>query len=266
MSAAGSGDDPKAAVARARRFLADAGAPLAGLAAEVLCGAASSRELVRALAAPEAGGLPALIPGSGPLEARAEALRLLDWADVLDGPVCEVAVEFLTRAQSPDGSWAEAHDADEPSRMERSGSVLAALARTPFARPSTLAAGEGWLRARWRVELVQGPSYGPVLAYLPVLANVPSEIADEALQWCGRELERGFRSGAFDPLATARVFLRCGARALPGTRLEAAEVVAALLRAQADDGGFGPAAPDASGAERAGATLEALVALLRLGA
>jgi hypothetical protein len=63
-------------------------------------------------------------------------------------------------------------------------------------------------------------------------------VADEALQWCGRELERGFLNGAFGAVAVARVFGRCDALALPGARLRADEVARALLAAQREDGGF----------------------------
>ena len=64
-------------------------------------------------------------------------------------------------------------------------------------------------------------------------------MADEALQWCGRELERGFRTGSIDAVRTARVFALCDAAALPGARLRADEVAAALLREQDSDGAFG---------------------------
>jgi hypothetical protein len=90
---------------------------------------------------------------------------------------------------------------------------------------------------------------------------VPSELADEVLQWCGRELERGFRTHAFAPVAVARVFLRARARALPGASIDASEVVATLLAAQEPDGAW-PAEP---GTPRGVATLEAVEALLRLG-
>ena len=59
----------------------------------------------------------------------------------------------------------------------------------------------------------------------------------------------------------ASVFLRARARALPGASIDSSEVVATLLAAQADDGGW-PAEP---GTPRNVATLEAVEALLRLG-
>ena len=85
------------------------------------------------------------------------------------------------------------------------------------------------------------------------------DVADEALQWCGRELERGFRIGAFDAVRVARVFVLCDAPALPGARLAAAEVREALLRAQgprtaASAAGAPPRALDLPGRPRAPAT------------
>jgi hypothetical protein len=253
------------AAARARRFLATHGTLRLRLAADVALGArqpdalaaalAAAQDARGAIAAEDAAGGPV---GLGPVASTAEALALLDLVGSLDRPMVERAAAFLEATQAPDGCFGDAGDADEESRLARTAAVLGVLARTPFARASTLAAGEAWLRARWCVERVQGPAYGPILSYFRALANVPSEIADEALQWCGRELERGFRSGVFSAADVARVFLRCGARALPGTRIEAREVVAALLASQDAEGGFPGAGP------RPASALLALVALLRL--
>ena len=75
-------------------------------------------------------------------------------------------------------------------------------------------------------------------AWFPALCHAPGDLADEALQWCGRELERGFRTGRFGPGAVARVFADCDAHALPGARLRAAEVLEALLAIQSPEGSF----------------------------
>ena len=78
------------------------------------------------------------------------------------------------------------------------------------------------------------------------------DVADEALQWCGRELERGFRTGAFSPVAVGSVFARCDASALPGARLRADEVARALLAAQREDGSFpGDGPPERAACEAA---------------
>ena len=78
------------------------------------------------------------------------------------------------------------------------------------------------------------------------LLRIAHEDSDAILQWCGRELERGYRAGAFDAVRTARVLVDCDAPSLPGARLAAGELVAALLGEQAPDGGW----PAAGGEQR----------------
>ncbi len=194
------------------------------------------------------------------LSATLRGLTVLDALGLLDHEVAERACGWLLARQQPDGGWDEP-DADEARRIALCGEVAGLLAKTPFARASALARAESFLAQHWSVERVQGPSYAPILAYVHALANLQSELADEVLQWCGRELERGFRTHAFSAVAVARVFLRARARALPGASIEASEVVATLLAAQAADGGW----PAEAGEPRTLATLEAVEALLRLG-
>jgi len=83
-----------------------------------------------------------------------------------------------------------------------------------------------------------------VTADLP--ARVHSERADEVLQRCGRELERGFRVGVLpgSALAAARVLLLCDAHGLPGAQLTAEELAHGLLAEQAADGGWPAAGGD----------------------
>ena len=260
------------ALDRARHFVDQNGTPLDLLFLETALEMRPPVELAATLEASqdEEGGFGALSgapdgspPGGeeGRLARTARGLRLLDAAGLKEHPVTERAVAFLCAARSPDGSWSEATDRTEDERLVRTGEVVALLGRSPFAPASVLNAAEGWLREGWSVERVKGPAYGPILAYFAALASIPSELADEALQWCGRELERGYRSGAFGPVATARVFLRCGASALPGAGIRASEVVASLLDAQQEDGGYPAATLD----ERVVETLDAAIALARLG-
>ena len=94
---------------------------------------------------------------------------------------------------------------------------------------------------------MQSGSYPAIAGYLHAFATVPAEVdeADAALQWCGRELERGYRIGAFGAAPrSATCFVRCDAIAVPGTRIQAAEIARALLLEQRPDGGFGPPAAE----------------------
>jgi len=191
-------------------------------------------------------------------DSTATALRRLDALGLLDHPVPEAAVGFLEARQAADGGWGTGDDAP---RVLRTGEITGLLAKTPFGRPSVLLAAETFLAKRWSVERVREGSASAIQAFVHPLAHAPSELADEAMQWCGRELERGYRVRAFSALATARVFLCASARALPGCRIDAAELVPALVSEQEEDGGW----PGAHREARLDATLDAAEALLRLG-
>ena len=253
------------AVERADAFVARAAGPLERTFFETLLRRTSAPPLLAALAAQQGEG-GALRPWREDAAADPElaaTLRGLTWLDalgLLDHPLPERVVVWLLARQCTDGGWDEP-GASEARRVERTGEVTGLLAKSPHARESALRAGERFLAARWSVSRVQGPSYGPILAYVHALAHLHSDLADAALQWCGRELERGFRTRVFAPVAVARVFLRARARALPGATLDGAELVASLLAAQAPDGGWSAEAE----ASRLDATLEAVEALLRLG-
>ncbi len=254
-------------VGRAHGLVAQLGSPIERLFLETLLQERAGLELLEAFAAeqrddgalaPEAAKRPAAEA------ATALALERLDALGLLDHPVPERACGFLAQGQHADGGFGQPQD-PEAQRLAETGRLAGLLGRSPFARPSWLRASEGFLARRWKVELVQGPSYGPILAFTSLLTQVPSELADEALQWCGRELERGFRLQSFGPLATARVFLRARAKALPGAKLEAGEIVTALITAQQPDGGFAPDdEPGETPISTVPATLEAVEALLRL--
>jgi len=261
----------------------------------VLLREAPAEVLFRALAArQEASGAVADDPGPTGREVAAGlgstlgALERLDAIGRMDHPLVERAVDFVAARQDAEGAFlpdaapgaapaAPAAPAEAEAALARTGRATGLLAKTPFARPSLLRRAEAWLASRWSVEQVQGPRYAPILAYTHALTQVDSEIADEALQWCGRELERGFRRGVFGPLAVAQVMLRARASAIPGAAIEAQEVVVGLVTAQAPDGRFAEALPedlcrgvgDDDAAARDGlpvrATLLGLEALLRLG-
>ena len=247
---------------RAEGFVLRHAAPLEQTFWQTLLRRQDARALLEALAAqqePDGSLRPWRAEGAA-LAATLRGLTLLDALGLLDHPVGEQAVTWLLARQQADGGWSEP-GADEEGRIALSGEVAGLLAKTPHARASALARAEAFLSGLWSVERVQGPRYAPILAYVHALAHLPSERADEILQWCGRELERGFRTQCFGPVAVARVFLRARARALPGASIDASELVATLLAAQAPDGGWS-AEPEVP---RTVATLEAVEALLRLG-
>ena len=107
---------------------------------------------------------------------------------------------------------------------------------------------------------MQSGSWHAISAYAHFFSNFPHDLSDAVLQWCGRELERAFRSGAFDAARASRVFTLCEAHALPGARLDAKELVPALLRAQSTDGGW----PAPTTPLRVSHTLWAAIGLVRL--
>jgi len=172
----------------------------------------------------------------------------------------ERACNRLAASQQRDGSWADPEGAAEDERIATTGMIAGYLAKTPFVRQSTLDSAADYLSARWSPERVKGSAWMANAAYFHCFALVRHERADAILQWCGRELERGFRTGAYDAVQTARVFALCDAHALPGSRLVAAELVARILDEQKGDGGYAPPG-DSSRRARTSHTLDALVAL-----
>jgi len=253
------------AVSRADGFVLRHAPPLERVFWETLLRRQDARALLAALTAqqePDGALRPwhDAVASDSALLATLCGLTRLDALGLLDHPVAERAAAWLLARQHGDGSFREA-GADEERVIALTGEAAGLLAKTPFARASALQRAEAFLAGLWSVERVQGPRYAPILAYVHALANLQSELADEVLQWCGRELERGFRTHRFTAVAVARVFLRARARALPGASIEASELVATLLAGQAPDGGWS-AEPEVP---RPLATLEAVEALLRLG-
>lgn len=174
----------------------------------------------------------------------------------------ERACDSLAASQQSDGSWSDRESAAEDERIFSTGMIAGYLAKTPFVRQSTLDAAADYLAARWSPDRVKGSAWGANAAYFHCFALVRHEQADAILQWCGRELERGFRTGVYDAVRTARVFALCNAHALPGSRLATAELVARILDEQMGDGGY--ALPgDSSRRARVSHTLDALAALER---
>lgn len=192
----------------------------------------------------------------------ASTLAMLDALGVRRGAEVERAVALLSAAQRDDGSWVRSENDGDDARVVATAHIAGMLAKTPFARPALLRAASAFLTERWGPERVQSGDAVAIAAWAQWFANTDDDLTDAGLQWCGRELERGFRTGAIDALAAARVFALCDAQALPGARLGAAEVVPSLIAAQAADGGFGAGWDPIP--RRVEATLDALAALARL--
>ncbi len=250
-------------VARARErgaaFALETGGALDRLRAEALAGraGAGAAEVARALDA-SLGETPGV---AGSLA----ALEVLDDLGERRAPPVERLCAGLARLQQDDGSFGDAACASEEDRAAATGRLAGLLARTPWTRPEVLDAAADFLAARFTPDLLAGFAWDAIASYAACFANVLHDDADAILQWCGRELERGFRARRFDAVATARVLLACDAHALPGARLTAPELVAALLAEQQKDGGWLPLA-DPSPHLRTDHTLTALAALGRLGA
>jgi len=196
------------------------------------------------------------IARGGP-DASLVALRVCDELGARGDVRVERACAELASSQRDDGGFDVAGDLD--ARLVYTGAAAGLLAKTPFARPELLDAAGDFLARHFAPERVQGFRYESVAAYASFFANAPHPESDAVLQWCGRELERGFRARAFDAVRTARVYAGCDAHAMPGARIAQDELAAALRAEQSADGGFG--LPVAPAAERVDATLEALVAL-----
>jgi len=112
-------------------------------------------------------------------------------------------------------------------------------------------------------EAVEGGQWSAITAFGTFFSNVGHDRSDEALQWCGRELERGYRTGRFDACSTVRALLYCDALAMPGAQLDPLELLDRLLGEQAGDGGFAELSPGGVPA-RITPTVEAIHAIASL--
>jgi hypothetical protein len=193
-------------------------------------------------------------------------LRVLGAAADLRGlhlPVVERACSYLEAVQTDDGSWGTLDESEE-RKIIRTGMLAGHLGKTRFARAAMLGAAGDYIADRFTPDLVQNFNWPAIAAYANYFANVPHEESDAVLQWVGRELERGFRSGRFDGVQTARVLLYAEAPSLPGGRVDAAEALERLLAEQQADGGW-LRFDDPAASARLDHTLDALTALVRLG-
>ena len=271
------------ALERGLDFVDAQGSELSKLRARVILKLREPADGVDALATRQAGDgsfavgadrcFPSLPPGAegvgldeGPLSGTLEALAVFGSLRGLHAQPVDAAVGFLAQSQQGDGSWR----LDGAGRGDRdlftTGMVGGFLGRTRCVRPEVLDAAGRFVESEWAPERVEGGSWAAIAAFAHFFTNVHHDLADEALQWCGRELERGFRKRDFDSIATLRVLQYCDADALPGLRIETEELLDLLLAEQSEDGGFHTACLGAVSAERSriAVTLESMRSLLAL--
>ena len=234
------------AVLRAAAYVDAHGDPRERARAAALAGRADAAQALWSPDASDAASVREALGAADDLRALGDP-RVADWAAA------------LARAQADDGGFAPALAPD--ARRFETGMIAGHLAKTRYARPALLLGAADFLARQWSPDLVQGGSWHAIAAYAHCFANVDHDESDAILQWCGRELGRGFVTRAFDAVRTARVLVYCDAHGLPGAELTREDLLIALLTEQGGDGSFADGASD----DRVRATLDGLVALRRLG-
>jgi len=190
-----------------------------------------------------------------------DALAALSQVGQLVRPSVERAVAYLAEVQREDGSWGGAEDFE--SRLAGTGLLGGLLARTRYVRPEVLAGVSGFLGEHWDPSRVEGGKHAALAGHASFFSNVKHEESDAALQWCGRELEKGFRSRRLDACGLLGILLRCDVSMLPGATLAPDEILEAVLGEQARDGGWGALEPAGEEA-RQESTLDAIAGIVRL--
>jgi hypothetical protein len=281
------------ALERAYGFLEARSDEWALLRARVLCGAEPVARLSARLAGSQRadGSFPlgTLVSGGGigfpPLDlarlsdderailGTLEAFLVATDAGLLFGDWVERGVRALEARQSKDGAFRVGRPvASDPvvdaaaalaSDVFFTGMVAGLLGRTPVSKPDTLERAGEFLVERFSPDAVEDEGFAALMAYSLFFTNVGHERSDEALQWCGRALEKGFRSRRHDAVATMRILLACDAQAMPGAKFDVVELLDRVLVEQARDGGF--AELSLAGPEgRTTQTFDAMLAIVRL--
>lgn len=179
-------------------------------------------------------------------------------------PNVEAAIRFLEAQQADDGSFGtENAPAEVDGRIFTTALCAGSLGRSHYSRPEVLLAAGDWLLERWSPEQIEGGQFGELAAFSIYYSNVPDDNSDDALQWCGRELEKGFRSQALEALAVMQVLSACQVGSLPGASFAPEELLERLLEEQAADGGFDALCPDGIAA-RVGPTIDAMRSMIGL--
>jgi hypothetical protein len=189
------------------------------------------------------------------------ALGVVDDLRSLKAPLVERMCFYLASAQRDDGSWAGDEEDSIDARLYVTGMLAGHLAKTRWTRPRLLAAAGDVLARHWSPDRVKGNNWRGIVAHAHCFANVQHDFGDEVLQWCGRELERGFRSKCWGAVQTARVLVHCDAHAIPGGQVAAAELLQAIEVEQQSDGGWIDLADPSSDA-RVVRTLDAMAAIV----
>jgi len=188
-------------------------------------------------------------------------------------------VQRLEALQGADGGFAPVSSRGG-DRLAATALAAGMLARSPFARPEALEAAGAWLAQHWSPDLLEEPAPAPGGSAAPddaaagdvwlrtaacslYFSNAHPDVSDEALQWCGRALEKGFRSRRREALAVVQVLSLCEIGALPGASFAPEELLDALFAEQAADGGF-DALCAGTALARVEPTLDAMRALIGL--
>ena len=122
------------------------------------------------------------------------ALGIVDDLRSLGAPFVERICFFLASAQRDDGSWLGDDGDSVEANLYVTGMLAGHLAKTRWTRPQLLTAAGDYLVQHWSPDRVKGGNWRGIAAHAHCFANIPHDSSDEVLQWCGRELERGFRS------------------------------------------------------------------------
>ncbi len=191
-----------------------------------------------------------------------EALIALSDLSALQHPCLESAASFLQAVQLEDGSWGDAGLPGE-ERIFASGLLAGLLGRTRVVRPEVLDAAGEFLAEQFSPDRISDRNWPALTGFGVFFANVGHEMADSALQWVGRELERSFKTRAHDAASILRTLMHCNAIAVPGATLDPFLLLTSLLGEQSSDGGFEELAPGVD-RTRVEPTLDALLGIVRL--
>jgi len=271
--------DAATALERALDFVEGNGDALARLRTQTLLGAADKDELVTALAERqlESGGFERLGVADGggfgldglcggaiedALLGTLEALMILGDVDALHAAPVERAAVYVEQVQSPSGAWGP-DGLPENDRLILTGLVAGLLGRTRVVRPAVLAKVSEYMTPLWTPDRVENANWKAIVGFGTYYSHVGDDLSDEALQWVGRELERGYRSRRIDAAETLRALMHCDAAAIPGASLTPFELLRQLLGEQSADGGFAQLAP-APPAGRVSPSIDAMGAILKI--